>query len=199
MIKWNELAEQIFKNNTDKGWWSTPRTKDEILMLVITEIAEATEEVRKGTPDLYFGIITPPPWDTGPPNSYLMEPKMGRTKPEGESVEIVDAIIRMLDFSFSLKIDVDEAMTVSYLIVDPIWFEGRSSLSVHFSLCNEIVKLFNLISGIGDRDDIAIKIGDFMQLATKYCESRKWDLEKVLKMKMEYNSTRPHRHGGKLY
>lgn len=40
--------------------------------------------------------------------------------------------------------------------------------------------------------DAVIRIAD-------YCESRGWDLEQAIKFKMEFNKSRPQRHGGKLY
>jgi hypothetical protein len=32
-----------------------------------------------------------------------------------------------------------------------------------------------------------------------YCGHKGWDLEAALRMKMDYNKTRPHRHGGKKF
>lgn len=39
--------------------------------------------------------------------------------------------------------------------------------------------------------DVLIRIFDL-------CGARNWDLEKAVLRKMEFNKTRPHRHGGKL-
>lgn len=70
------LAERIHLANRDKGFWDKPRNFGEILMLVTTELAEALEEQRAG-------------------HDVVWHREDG--KPEGEAVEIADAIIRLLD------------------------------------------------------------------------------------------------------
>lgn len=40
--------------------------------------------------------------------------------------------------------------------------------------------------------DAVIRIGD-------YFASKGWDLEAAVRLKMDYNKTRPHRHGGKRF
>lgn len=49
----NNLVREIYEANKSKGWWDSPRSPLEIHMLICTEIAEATEEVRKNSPDVY--------------------------------------------------------------------------------------------------------------------------------------------------
>jgi NTP pyrophosphatase (non-canonical NTP hydrolase) len=108
-MKLNDLVQEAHRNARIKGWWTEPRSPLEIHMLMVSEIAEATECVRHGTPPVYVDE------ETG--------------KLEGEAVELVDVLIRLLDY-FGYK---------------------------------------------------------------------EWDLETVLKAKMEYNEGRSYRHGGKLY
>lgn len=43
-----ELVEQVHATAKEKGWWDQPRNPLEIHMLIVSEIAEATEEARKG-------------------------------------------------------------------------------------------------------------------------------------------------------
>jgi len=103
-----EWQEKIYKTAVEKGWYdkSLPQKNSlEFHMLMVSEIAEATEEVRKGTEPIYFE----------------------NNKPEGEAIELADCVIRIMD----------------------------------------------------------------------YFEHRGWNLEKTIKIKTEYNDTRPYRHGGK--
>ena len=59
-----------------KGWWDKPRSALEVHMLMVSEIVEATEEVRRNTlPDYEAG-----------------------GKPEGEAVELVDCMIRIMEY-----------------------------------------------------------------------------------------------------
>jgi NTP pyrophosphatase (non-canonical NTP hydrolase) len=103
--EWQKRAYEISKS---KGWYDpelVPATSLERHMLMVSEIAEATEEVRNGSLPIYT--------------------KDG--KPEGEAIELADTVIRIMD----------------------------------------------------------------------YFESKGWDLESAIKIKCEYNETRPYRHGGK--
>lgn len=83
----NELARQVHQQN--RRWWydeagkPIPRNKGELLMLVVTEISEAMEGERKN----------------------LMDDKLlGRRMAE---VEIVDAMIRLLDYAGAYGYDLD--------------------------------------------------------------------------------------------
>jgi len=76
---WSDLADQIHAFNVDKGWWDNyPNKMDRFKtaqMLVITELAEACEGLRKDCMD-----------------DKLPDEKM-------YDVEIADAIIRLLDMA----------------------------------------------------------------------------------------------------
>lgn len=88
----NDLAADIYETSTSKGF--EPPTKKNIdrkLLLVVTEIAEAYEEIRDGY-DL---------------NKIYYSPE---GKPEGFSVEIADAIIRLLHITYSLGIDISDVV-----------------------------------------------------------------------------------------
>lgn len=71
--KINKLATEIHKYHKSKGWWDNGRSIKTSLMLVITEISEATEGERKDLMD-----------------DHLPHRKMGE-------VELADTVIRLLD------------------------------------------------------------------------------------------------------
>lgn len=107
-MKLNELAAQVHAAAKAKGFYDKPKTPLEYHMLIVSEVAEASEQVREGNPPVFH--------------------YEGETKPEGEAVELADALIRILD----------------------------------------------------------------------YMAYNEWDVEAIVKRKLEYNSTRPYMHGKKL-
>ena len=82
----NELAVEIHQNNVDAGWWDKPREKGTLLMLVVSEIAEAMEGERKDLMD-----------------DHLPHRKMAE-------VELADAVIRILDYAGGHGYDIEGAM-----------------------------------------------------------------------------------------
>jgi len=125
----NQKCREVHADAKAKGWWEIEKSPLEIYALVISEISEAVEEARKGSPAIYFESKI-----GGGKILQLHEvnqsrPDFNQMKPEGEAVEMADAIIRMFD----------------------------------------------------------------------WCGFKGWDLGKAIEMKIAYNKTRSHRHGGKLY
>ena len=55
-------------------------------------------------------------------------------------------------------------------------------------------------SGVGNRhkpEGVAVELADCIIRILDYCGKENIDIDAVLKMKHEYNKTRPHKHGGK--
>lgn len=86
-----KLAHEIAKS---KGWWSSPRSLPEQLVLFHTEISEALEEHRNGHE---------------PTEVYYNE---GSEKPEGIPIELADLFIRVADTCAYYGIDLQEAIRV---------------------------------------------------------------------------------------
>ena len=51
----------------------------------------------------------------------------------------------------------------------------------------------------GNTDNFAEELADVCIRVFDLCGSREIDLESAISKKMEYNKTRPHKHGGKAY
>jgi NTP pyrophosphatase (non-canonical NTP hydrolase) len=91
----NDLFDDIHKANVKAGWWTDIVTKEsligkrnvgEILMLIVSEVAEAMEGHRKGLQD-----------DKLPHRSML-------------EVELADVIIRIGDLASSMNLDIGGAI-----------------------------------------------------------------------------------------
>lgn len=101
-----EWQVRIYKTAKDKGWYDNGGPSPLVRhMLIVSVVAEATEEVRNRKQP-----------------TYIVD-----GKPEGEAVELADVVIRVMD----------------------------------------------------------------------YFEHMGWDLEEAIKLKTDYNDTRPFKHGGK--
>ena len=109
----NDLAQQINDNARAKGFWESDRNLGEMLMLAVSELAEALEEHRAGRPAEYVPVHQQgcPASSDGLPDSRTECARIGlcvgTCKPEGVAVELADCIIRCLDMMYSLGVDID--------------------------------------------------------------------------------------------
>lgn len=87
----NDLRDECHEIAVDKGWYDGgDRNVGEALMLIVTEVAEAMEEVRVGRMGTYRDAYS--------------------GKPEGFEIEIADILIRIFDLAGFKNIDLDEAV-----------------------------------------------------------------------------------------
>lgn len=96
----NTLADSINKWAVSKGWWETERNIGELLMLIVSECAEALEEYREH------------PHEYTLEHMYYETDKQGNQKPEGFAIEMADIFIRLFDTCAALGIDIDEAVRI---------------------------------------------------------------------------------------
>ena len=108
----NESAKIIFQNNKEKGFWDNERNVGELLMLITSELGEAMEAHRKGhfakmdvyetTKEKHFANV-----DTSAKNVIATTTFQSCIKDSFED-EIADAVIRLLDLSAGLGIDLEK-------------------------------------------------------------------------------------------
>lgn len=104
----NEWANEIHQNAVNHGFWEPKPDFNTSLMLIVGELAEAMEEHRAGRPMEYKKCIA-----TGDVCIKMpvlcdgcMAHRMPR-KPEGIAVEMIDALIRILDWCGAEGLDVE--------------------------------------------------------------------------------------------
>lgn len=99
----NEFAQQIHADNVARGFWETKRQIPELLMLVVSELSEALEADRKNhfatDEDLSEAVNA----DTDDAEHFVFVTKIKNTFQD----EIADAIIRLLDLSAGMGIDIE--------------------------------------------------------------------------------------------
>ena len=86
----DELIQAAYTNAVAHGWHEEPRSFPEILMLLVSEIAEAMEEYRNHK-------------DVG--TIYYVD-----GKPEGIPIEIADLLIRIFDWAGAEGVDLSYAI-----------------------------------------------------------------------------------------
>lgn len=112
----NELAKEIHDNAVAHGWWEEDRGFGEIVALCHSELSEALEEYRDGHPNVWFKCMKNPSpnsqncdlclyWEDG-----SCEVPGENLKPEGIAVEMIDCMIRILDWCGKEGIDVDKVL-----------------------------------------------------------------------------------------
>lgn len=100
----NELSKKIYEANKEKGFWDKERNVGELLMLVTSELGEAMEAHRKGkfaNWKLYEAVD-----QTNRPNHDAFS--FHNTIKDTFEDEIADAVIRLLDLSAGLNIDIEK-------------------------------------------------------------------------------------------
>lgn len=105
----NELAKEVHQNAVEHGWWEEERSFCEIIALCHSELSEALEEFRNGNKpsEIYWNF-------NRNTKAQYRKIDIGVEKPEGIAIELVDCIIRILDYCGKEGIDIDEAIKIKH-------------------------------------------------------------------------------------
>ena len=100
----NQLAAEIHQNAMEKGWWEGPPTFGDIVALCHSELSEALEAYRDGE-ELVHGCCGHCTFQES--CDHPAPAGETRCKPEGVAVEMIDCIMRILDWCAMEGVDVD--------------------------------------------------------------------------------------------
>lgn len=202
------LAREVHANAVAKGFWEKVDL-DNVYGLIHGEWTEALEEARAGRPDRWY-------WckhdehvamcaDNAECELIGNIPCMYRdAKPEGVCVELIDGVIRILDYyahAFAADLDIDLGGTLEYYMEpdadDPHALEAIAKGSVGELVCS----LHHLISHAwiarvkGDKAREAEALLLAVVTACVWIRGRGIDPEALLAEKHAYNTTRSYKHG----
>lgn len=119
----NEWTKIIHENAVKHGWWDNKRNFSEVVALCHSELSEALEEERAGHPPLWFGCtestegtaICSPQDET---ECMMCDKeklcKYADNKPEGKYIEMIDCVIRILDYLGSENVDVEKLLKMKH-------------------------------------------------------------------------------------
>lgn len=164
-MDWNELAKEVHANAVAHGFWEGERPLYEVVDLVHSELSEAVEELRNGSPDEYYG-------ENG--------------KPEGWYYECCDAAIRLLDWLGHRGADATPQIV------------KRTPMARLETIVRAHEHVTNMWSWRHDENAMErgaqLALGDIKAM---FANEGK-DMMAFIRAKMEFNKTRPAKHGKKF-
>lgn len=204
------VAREIHENAVAHGWWEGEREIDEIYALIHSEWSEALEEARAGRPDRWYGckIFGESVACSGEEMcskaikvNYAHPCLHMTTKPEGMCVELIDGVIRILDYlghAGGAEEYADGTPDYYFEMYGP---EGENwTRKVQALSAGALVKrLHSETAKAGDREPgDAMYADNLLEAATiawQWIKGRGLDPMELLVNKHEYNATRPYKHG----
>jgi len=177
-----KLAAKIHQGNKERGFWDKERNQGEILMLCVSELAEALEADRKGkSADVESYLFALQQNKV----SFLKDSFLRHIK-DSRGDELADTVIRLLDYAHFLY-ENNLASDVYHRSEYELENMGENFAANLLSITNSIYCLTDFA------EDVFMPIYQVEQL----CEKMDIDLWFHVRHKLKYNSTRAHKHGKK--
>ena len=200
-----ELAEVIHQNAVKHGWWEEDRLDAEVRALIHSEWSEALEEARAGRPLEWFMCKMQIPANCCCEDSFrcAWKEKMGDQgcpvrgeKPEGSAVELIDGVIRILDWMAHEKtVDWDLfEIHMGYAEQYCKNYNGRKLQGLTVPDLVDVLHFFTAGTSVKGEEDFAVVVG----IVFEWIRARGMEPEAILMRKHRYNTTRPYKHGKKF-
>ena len=191
-----DLQKEAHAIAKEKGWWDEdkPRTFGDCIALGHSELSKALEAYREhGLKD----------WRSHTYDDGFVDEHPHGEKPEGVASELADVVIRVADMAEWYELDLDEAREE-----DEEFEEGQQAY-LEYRLSGNLDSFGNWIAAIHEdvadagyhqrtrNDNLGSLLFAVIDLVECMAAHYGIDLDTAIAIKMEYNKTRPYRHGGK--
>jgi len=190
-----DYIKEIHNIAKSKGWWENPIKIEDLILLSNCELSEAVEELRKGhsTNHVYWSDI------------IQSDGTVTSNKPEGFPIEISDILIRIFDYlGYICEIkgaynwngiyfySFDEILEDNFeetfkKVLDIYTLDER----YHGDINQKLYYLGKELFKVEKYQDLIKVIILILNLDYRFT----LDLEGAMKIKIEFNRTRPYRHG----
>lgn len=201
MLNLEELIPRCHQAARANGWWKNLQPIGTRLMLIVSELSEAMEADRKGhfaSLPGYERAITPPyAFDDEQFRINVFRAAFIENVKDSVEDELADALIRICDLaggaSLSAQAFQEEADQA---------YAGRLTLAEELSIPEGLFCITHHVTraAVGCRQ--RVKTGPLTDAVGLICALAKregFDLARHIDLKLAYNATRGHKHGGKAY
>lgn len=202
----NALAEEVYQNAVEHGFYTGDDSREVLIAMLHCELSEALQQDRAGMPMIWYRCKEAESYQLPEEKPHICAPadeteclnfgkeaacKYRSTKPEGIAVELADFAILLLGFV------VHSGFTLS-----PMFVPGKEKESiVSMSVPKLVNHLHDGICPLHSQKPITphqICIHFMLAIVNAWLESKGYDLWEIVRLKVEYNKTRPPLHD-KLY
>ena len=183
IIDLNELARELHAAAVEKGFWDVEEAEIKHIAKMHSELSEALQEDRCGRPLLYVDDIEELERVT---DIYKFD---GR-KPEGVAAELADFVMMTLDWARQRKDTLCPLREVLASTDDVTDIEAMSLPELVNIMHEGVVMVDNAY-----RLDQSVQLTFTVRVVELWLEFHGCDLWQIIRLKMEYNQSRPKLHG----
>lgn len=209
------LADEAHANSRDHGFWDDPPSIERSMNLVHTELSELVEDLRAGkrVAELTFEPPSPP----GSPD--LASPSPG--KPVGPASELADVAIRLLDFAGAHRLNVAGSADLDKLASnedEDSWISDLHKAVADIAREHERLTSRGRMAPGGEaasldraarfemwrqnpywHNNMSARVFTALSLVAAFARAYEVPIWEVVRLKMDFNKTRPRKHGGKAF
>lgn len=204
MFELSAFAREVHENAVAHGWWDKPRSAAGIRALIHSEWSEALEEARAGRPMMWHrcdaaetaGIICEE--DVNCPckkDGFESDCPVFNPKPEGIAVELIDGVIRILDYlAYTEDLETDVVSVKDYMGYGLSYCAHELNKPVvDMDIENVVAALHELIAEArrNRRKYMLAAVG----VVFAWVRHQGLNPEMICVQKHRYNKTRPYKHG----